>query len=145
MDAAAEGKRTVERWFGDVFTRGDLAAVDEICAGDLVVHAPGEDPAVHGVENFKDWLRWYRTAFTDAEWTVHDIIVGGEKVVARASGRVTYRGGLLGIPSADQRITESGITIFRIGGGRIREIRPEMSDLQVVMQLGAFPVPDREC
>ncbi len=144
MDAASEGRRIVGRWFGDVFTRGNLAAVDEICAEDLVVHAPGEDPAVHGVENFKDWLRWYRETFTDAEWTVHDVIAAGDRVVARACGRVTYRGGLLGIPSDDQRITESGITIFRVEGVKVAEIWPEMSDLQVVVQLGAFPGPDRE-
>lgn len=110
MDAGTEEGRIVERWFGDVFTRGDTASVDELCA----------------------------------EWTVHDVIVAGDRVVARYSGRVTYRGGLLGIPSRGQRVTESGIIIFRVEGGRIQEIWPEMSDLQVVIQLGALPVPQRE-
>ncbi len=79
--------------------------VDEVFGDDLVTHGQGDDPGTHGAEAFKDWLRWYRAAFTDPEWTVHDIIV------ARYSGKTTYRGGLLDIPPSDQRVTESGILI----------------------------------
>ncbi len=90
---------------------------------------------------FKDWLRWYRATFTDPEWTVQEVSVAGDKVVASYSGKFAYRGGLLDIPSTDQRVTESGILIFRIEGGKVKELWSEMSDLQVVQQLGAVPVP----
>ena len=143
MGASPETQKLVARWFGDVFTRGDEDAVDEIVSADLVAHAPGDSRPVRCAEHFKAWLRWYREAFTDAEWNVHDVISAGDKIVARYSGRVTYRGGLLGIPSTGQRVTESGILIFRVEGGKVREIWPEMSDLQVVMQLGALPTPDK--
>ena len=118
--------------------------VDEIVAEDFVAHGPGDHPGSHGAEAFKDWLRWYRATFTDPEWTVHDVIVAGDRIVARYSGKTTYRGGLLDIPSADQRVTESGILIYRVEGAKVKEIWPEMSDLQVVQQLGAFPMPDPE-
>ena len=80
----------------------------------------------------------------DREWTVHEVISEGDKVVARYSGWAIYRGGLLEIPSAGQRVRESGILIYRIEGGKVAAIWSEMSDLQVVMQLGAFPVPGRQ-
>lgn len=82
-------------------------------------------------------------SFTDAEWTIHDIIEEGDKVVARYSGRTTYKGGLLDIPARDQRVVESGILIFRISNGKVQELWSEMSDLQVVQQLGAFPAEGR--
>ena len=85
----SESARIVERWFEDIFTRGDLSAVDD--------------------------------------------------TVARYSGWTTYRGGLLDIPSEDQRILETGTLIYRIEDGKIKEIWSEMSDLQVVH---AFPVAD---
>ena len=72
------------------------------------------------------------------------MISEGDKVVARYSGWTTYRGGLLDIPSADQRVREAGILIYRIEGGKVAAIWSEMSDLQVVMQLGAFPVPEQQ-
>ena len=83
------------------------------------------------------------SAFSDREWTVHEVISEGRKVVARYSGWATYRGGLLDIPSENQRVRETGILIYRIEGGKVEAIWSEMSDLQVVMQLGAFPVPER--
>jgi len=76
------------------------------------------------------------------EWTVHDVISEGDRAVARYSGWATYRGGLLDIPSTDQRVIETGILILRVEAGVVKEISSEMSDLQLVMQLGAFPEQD---
>jgi len=144
VEDAREGRRIVRCWFEDIFTRGDLSVVDEVVAEDFIAHGPGDHPGSHGAEAFKDWLLWYRATFTDPEWTVHDVIVAGDRIVARYSGKTTYRGGLLDIPSSDQRVTESGILIYRVEDGKVKEIWPEMSDLQVVQQLGAFPAPDPE-
>ena len=132
----------VESWFDDLFTLGDLSAVDDLVAQDVTLHGQGDAGGFQSSEHFKDWLRWYSTSFTDREWTIHDTIEEGDKVVARYSGWVTYRGGLLDIPSNDQRILETGILIFRISEGMVQELWSEMSDLQVVMRLGAFPSPE---
>jgi hypothetical protein len=51
---------------------------------------------------------------------------------------------LLDIPSSDQRVLGSEILIFRVEKGLVRELWSEMSDLQVVMQLGAFPVSEQD-
>ena len=93
----------------------------------------------HGRETFRAWLRWYTSAFANREWAVHDPISEEDRIVARYSGWATYRGGLIDIPPDDQRILETSILIFRVEDGLAREIWSEMSDLQVVMQLGALP------
>ncbi len=137
----------VERWFEDLFTRGDLSAVEELVTADFAAYATGGDGRTIETRSpgaFREWLRWYLSAFTDREWTVHETISEGDKVVARYSGWVTYRGGLLNIPSGDQRVRETGILIYRIEGGKVDAIWSEMSDLQVVMQLGAFPAPEQQ-
>ena len=137
----------VERWFEDLFTRGDLSAVEGLVTIDFAAYGTGGDGRTietRGPGAFREWLRWYLSAFTDREWTVHDTISEGDKVVARYSGWATYRGGLLDIPSGDQRVRETGILIYRIEGGKVAAIWSEMSDLQVVMQLGAFPVPEQQ-
>lgn len=129
----------VDKWFFDVFTNGDTETLERIAAKDLMIHGQGPDEGMAGRENFKEWLKWYRNTFVDNEWTIHDVITEGDRVVARYSGKVTYKGGLLDIPSSNQRIVESGIIIFRIENNRIQELWCEMSDLQVMQQLGAFP------
>jgi predicted ester cyclase len=137
----------VERWFRDLFTRGDLSAVEGLVTADFVAYGTGGDGRTietRGPEAFREWLRWYLRAFTDREWIVHDVISEGDKVVARYSGWATYRRGLFDIPSADRRVCETGILIYCIEGGKVAAILSEMSDLQVVMQLGAFPVPEQQ-
>lgn len=136
----------VERWFEDLFTRGDLTAVEELVTADFASYGTGGDGRTienRGSDAFREWLRWYLSAFSDREWTVHEVISEGNKVVARYSGWATYRGGLLDIPSDNQRVRETGILIYRIEGGKVAAIWSEMSDLQVVMQLGAFPVSEQ--
>lgn len=113
--------------------------MDSLVAPDFVAHGQGGSEATRGREAFREWLRWYTSAFTEREWTVHDVVSEGEKVVARNSGWATYRGGLLGIPSENQRVLETGILILRVRDGLVQEVWSEMSDLQLVMQLGAFP------
>jgi hypothetical protein len=39
-------------------------------------------------------------------------------------------------------VIETGILILRVEAGVVKEISSEMSDLQLVMQLGAFPEQD---
>ena len=134
-----EHEKVVGSWFDHLFTRGDLDAVDDLVVPDFVAHGQGGTDDTHGLEAFREWLRWYTSAFTEREWTVHDVISEGDKIVARYSGWATYGGGLLGIPSKDQRVLETGILILRVGDGLVQEVWSEMSDLQLVMQLGALP------
>ncbi len=49
---------------------------------------------------------------------------------------------MLDIPAREQRVQETGIVIFPDRDGQVREIWSEMSDLQLMTQLGAFPCPD---
>jgi steroid delta-isomerase-like uncharacterized protein len=137
----------VERWLGDLYSSGNLDALDELVTEDLVVHGPGGSGDVQGVDALREGLRWYFGAFTDRAWTVHDVISSSDKVVARYTGHATYRGGWHGIPSTNQRVLETGITIFRVEDGKIQEIWFEVGDLRVAEQLGAFRWPelDVEC
>jgi steroid delta-isomerase-like uncharacterized protein len=132
-------REIVERWFADLFTRGDLAVIDELVAEDFVAHGPGGSPGSRGRDALRDWLGWYLSAFTDRGWTILDVITEGEKVVVHYAGQTTYRGGFFDIPASGQRVPEPGIIIFRIAEGQVREMWSELSDLQLVMALGAFP------
>jgi hypothetical protein len=55
-----EHREDVERWFEDLFTRGDLRAVDELVSVDFVAFGTGSDNRT--VETrvpvaFREWLR----------------------------------------------------------------------------------------
>ena len=73
--------------------------MDGLVAPDFVAHGQGDMEDSQGREAFREWLMWYLSAFAYREWTVHDVISEGDRVVARYSGWATYKGGLLDIPS----------------------------------------------
>ncbi len=94
----------------------------------------GGDPRAR---DFRDWLRWYTSAFREREWAVHDLI----------SEERQDRRPLLGVGDVQGRPARH--TFRRPAHPRDRHPDPprrgracarvwsEMSDLQVVMQLGA--------
>lgn len=125
------------RWY-DLFNGADLDVIDAIVAPDFVSHAPGTGTAQRGPASVRAFFGWYSATCADARWTIDDLIVAGDKVVVRGRGESIYVGGWHGIPATGQRVTESCITIFRVHGGKIREMWFEASDLHVAYQLGAF-------
>jgi predicted ester cyclase len=82
---------------------------------------------------------WYRSSFTDAVWQILDLLSVDDKVVVRYAGKTTYRGGLFQIPANNQRVTEMGILIFQIREDRLCTLWSALSDLELVLELGAIP------
>jgi hypothetical protein len=63
----------------------------------------------------------YRTAFPDLKATVDDIFAEGDRVAYRWSTRGTHLGDWLGIPPTGNHMAATGISIFRIAGGKVVE------------------------
>jgi len=129
----------VERWFHELFTLPQSAVLDQLVTDDFVTRDPSGKIGAANPAEFQAWLRWYRTIFTDATWEILDLLSVGDKVVVRYAGQTTYQGGLFQIPPHDQRVTEMGMLIFRIRDNRICELWAALSDLELVLEMGAIP------
>ena len=129
----------VRRWIEECFDRKDLAVVEQIVAPDFVGYAPGGQVAFRGSAQVKGFLQWHGSAFHDVQSTIEDVIATGDKVVVRTTSRSRYHGGWRDIPGAGQPVVETGISIYRIAEGTIREVWFEASDLQALEQLGSLP------
>ncbi|WP_349409873.1 nuclear transport factor 2 family protein [Pseudalkalibacillus sp. SCS-8] len=127
-------KHLIERWFNEVFTKGDKDALKEITAPDFVSHVPGHDFKGHE-EYIRDFMDWYRNVFTDDVWTINDYFENGEKAAVRYTGEMNYQGGWFNVPSQNQRVKETGMMIVRFQEGLIQEMWCEMSDLHLLDQL----------
>jgi steroid delta-isomerase-like uncharacterized protein len=80
-------------------------------------------------------------AFPDLDRKVDDLVAEGDRVVARWSATGTQTGPFMGMPPSGKVATNSGITIFRISGGRIVEEWSESDMLGLLQQVGALPSP----
>jgi steroid delta-isomerase-like uncharacterized protein len=117
---------------------GNPDLLDEVYATDLVWHEPDQD--IQGLEQAKQFIAMYKTAFPDLNATVEDVIAEGEKVVTRVTIRGTHQGEVEEFgPPTGRQIEIKGLTIHRIEGGKIVEDWDSYDNLSVMQQLGLVP------
>ena len=116
-----EIKARLRRDWDRAWNQGDLAAIDELYAADVVIHtaAPGT-PA--GIEGVKLSVGGLRAAFPDLQFTLEDLIVEGDVAVNRWSISGTQQGEFMGAPPTGEKTTMSGLAMVRLAHGKVVEI-----------------------
>ena len=129
---------TIRRLY-DLISAGDIDGFGRQLADDFAEREalPGFPPTKAGV------IQYFRTliaAFPDLRMVPEDVIVSGEKVVARVRVTGTQKGPFLGIPATGKQVDVSLIDIIRFGGdGRAQEHWGIVDQLAMMQQLGAIP------
>lgn len=131
------------RFHFDLFVGGDLAAADQICASDFVLHAPGLPSEMQrGPEGVRRLAEAIRTGFGNAMQITHDDTIGeGDKVVIRWTASGMHQGDLFGVPPTGKSVQVTGIDIFRVAGGQLAELWQNWDQLGMLQQVGAIPAP----
>jgi steroid delta-isomerase-like uncharacterized protein len=135
-----EENRAVVRRFNEgvqrFFQTGDLSALDDICAPDFVHHGPGIPPDLDG---FKQMVPIFRSAFSDVEVDIEDLIAEGDRVVDRITVRGTHSGDFMGIPPSGKQWEMQEIHIARIVDGKIAERWTMVDMFGLLQQIGGIP------
>ncbi len=133
-------KALARRALEQVWSRGDLAAADQIYASDFASHQrsrPDEGRDLHGIDHLKSFVVELRSAFPDFRDTVDDQVAEGDKVVTRFTSHGTHEGPLMGVPATGKTVSWMGITIDRIADARIVENWVSWDLFGVMQALGA--------
>lgn len=138
--STTENKAIASR-FAQVWAAGALQLVDELAAPDIVVSYPFPPEPIRGAEAFKSFLRQFVEALPDVTVVVDDMIAEGEKVAVRWTFRGTHEGPLLGLPPTGRPVQVSGLTFYRIVGGKVVEETGIGNTLGLMQQLGAVVSP----
>jgi steroid delta-isomerase-like uncharacterized protein len=134
MDHAATMKRLY-----DLINAGDIDGFGELLAEDFVEHEelPGLEPSKEGV---KQLFHMYRAAFPDLRMEVQDVLVSGDKAVARVRATGTHQGEFLGMAATGKSVDVQLIDITRFGDDALaREHWGVFDSLAMLQQLGAMP------
>ena len=139
MKAQAEveeqNKEIVHRFFEEVWGLKKLDVIDEIFATDYVGHMT-DSPDILGSEGLKQYVTMMCISFPDIKPTVEAQVAEGDKVIARWTTAGTHKGELMNIPPTGVQATWTGISFFRIVGGKIVERWKNMDTLGMMQQLG---------
>jgi non-heme chloroperoxidase len=136
-------KATFRRYIEEVWKDEQLDIADEIFAEKYLSHQSDGTALERGPEDVKKFVMEYRTAFSEIEGIVEDMIGEGARVVTRWTLRVTHTGEFRGIPATGKRITITGIGIFRFSQeGKVVESWDSLDQLGMLRQLGV-PAPQQ--
>jgi steroid delta-isomerase-like uncharacterized protein len=130
-------KGLMRRFFGAV-NAGDIDALDDLIADDVIEHEemPGLEPNKEGIKQF---FAMFRSAFPDLHIDVHEMLVDGDLVCARAVVTGTHQGELMGMPPTGRRMEMQMIDIVRVRGGQAAEHWGVADNMAMMQQLGAVP------
>jgi steroid delta-isomerase-like uncharacterized protein/deazaflavin-dependent oxidoreductase (nitroreductase family) len=115
------------------------ALFDELLSPTYVLHFPGSPP-ISGIEQAKQLMVAYTSAFPDLQLTTEDMVAEGDKVAIRNTWRGTHQGTFRGLPPTGKHVTFTGSDIFRLVGGKIAEQWADLDALGLMQQLGGIPM-----
>ena len=137
-DTLEQNKALIQRWFEEVWNKGRADAIDEMLAGDALLHGLSDDMSAPliGPVGFKPFHATFRGAFPNIEVIVEDLVAEGDKVVARCSVRGKHTGDHLGVTASNAPVEFTGIGIARVEDGKIVEAWNNFDFLKMNRQIG---------
>jgi steroid delta-isomerase-like uncharacterized protein len=138
-DEIARNKQLVDTFIQELFSKGDLDAVDRYLDPDFVHHNPPAPGAPDGPEGFRYAAAMVRRACPDWHSDVHQLVAEGDLVVERFTASGTHRGELMGVKATGNTLTLPGINIFRVRGSKIIERWGCLDQAGLMRQLGLLP------
>jgi steroid delta-isomerase-like uncharacterized protein len=138
-DRITRNKELVEAFIQELFSKGDLEAVDRYLDPNFVNHDAPFPGAPDGPEGIRQAAVMFRNALPDWHSEVDQLVAEGDIVVERFTASGTHRGVLMGVQPTGKTLVLAGINVFRIDGDRIVERWGRLDHLGLLRQLGLIP------
>jgi predicted ester cyclase len=132
----------MQRWFDQVWNAKNADALDELLAPDCRAHGIESGKILVGPGEFREFHAGFCGAFPDLKFTVDDFLQDGNKTAVRFSATGTYAGGLPGDGLVGNEVSLTGQSICHWKDGQIVEGWNNYDELQVLVQIGAVPLPE---
>jgi len=131
-------KRLVERFYDEVWARGNVAFAEEVFAHDYVRHDLRPTEPAPGAAGQARIAEQFRRAFPDLQWRINLLLGERDLVAARWTASGTHTGSWGDLAPTGKSAEFSGVNIFRFGDdGKVVEIWNHRDDLGLMEQLGA--------
>ena len=125
-------KAMVWRSIAAIWHQGQFETIEEVIAPTYVHHtshtAADGGREVHGPDGV--------SAFPDLRFILEDLVVEGDKIVARWTCSGTHHGVFRGMAPTGKRVTFTGMTLYRIAQGKIVEQWTVEDGISLYQQLG---------
>jgi len=135
-----DGRTVVVRHHEEIWSRGNVDAIEDLYAPDFIGHHPGSPDWV-GRDGVREVVLKVRRAFPDFTEFVEDVVVDGDKVVTRFTASGTHLGPFGNASPTGRSIHVAEMAIYRVAGGQIVEKWGVVDRLGMFEQLGLAAGP----
>lgn len=126
-------KALVRRYVEEVLSANRLDKLDELLGQDFTDSTPGALARVTGPDIIRAAQARIRALFPTVEYQIEDLVAEGDRVVARYTVQAATKASE---ESPSQTIKITGITVFRVAEGKIREVWIINDQMELYRQLG---------
>lgn len=137
-----ENKAIIRRMTEEFYNKGDIESADQFFADTYVHHDPAS-AHVRDRDGLKTVLRAFLTSCPDLHITIDQLLAEGDMVTKRWTYHGTHTGDLSGLPPTSNRITMSGLELFRLEGGTAAECWLAYDNVSLMQQLGVIPTVEQ--
>jgi len=128
-----QNKALAKRAFQELLSEGRFELAEQLYAKDFVNHGLHRNI---GLEEDQAALKGWHQAFPDITIVPEKLIAEGDLVTVYWIARGTNTGTGNGLPATGKKVEQSGITIWRIVSGKIKEEWSAFDQLSMMQQLG---------
>ena len=132
-----QNKAIAKRAFNEILSGGRFELADDLYAKNFVNHGLHRDATL---EEDQTALKGWHQAFPDVVITAEKLMADGDLVAVYWIARGTNTGTGNGLPATGKKAELTGITIWRVVDGKIKEEWSAFDQLSMMQQLGLLPV-----
>ena len=131
-----QNKALAKRAFEELLSRGQFELAEQLYSKDFANHGIHRDI---GLQEDQEALKGWHEAFPDVVIAPEKLMAEGDLVTIYWIARGTNTGTGNGLPATGKKVEQSGITIWRIVNGKIKEEWSAFDQLSMMQQLGLLP------
>lgn len=128
-----QNKALAKRAFEELLSKGRFELAEQLYAKDFINHGLHRDISL---DEDQAALKGWHQAFPDLTIVGEKLIAEGDLVAVYWIARGTNTGTGNSLPATGKKVEQSGITIWRIVNGRIKEEWSAFDQLSMMKQLG---------
>lgn len=141
-DDLEANKELVRRLYQEGFGDGNLDVVEEVVAPNVITHNPIILDAPSGPDSVRGGIEMLRSAFSDVDVELHDIVAEGDRVAVFLEMSGTNTGDYRRGGATEKRGSIRAFFIWRVAHGRLAENWGVADRFDLLQQLGIIPSDD---
>jgi steroid delta-isomerase-like uncharacterized protein len=135
MTTTEQHKALIRRYFQEIVSKGNLEAIPDFVAPDIVFWGPYTSQPIQGLQGFRELIAMLQAAFADLQISEEEMVVEGDTVATRWTVSGTHKGEFMGTGPSGEPFQFTGTAFYRIRDNKIVEVWSVNNSVETLREL----------